>query len=214
MMSDKIDLKALERTAYLAYHDDGLLDMGVGAVLAWLGIVTLTDLDFPFYLWYILVVTSWTGAKKQITLPRVGYVKFRETKRARIRRLMLLVALVLTVTMVAGVLAFKSVGSGGPPTWILAIRDYGDIMFGAVLLGCGLVSVGYTTELRRFTQYGVAAFILHVVNHFITVNPGWDIWQAMAPVNLLLGLVMLGNGYMLLGRFKEKYPLTGVPDDE
>ena len=77
-----------------------------------------------------------------------------------------------------------------------------------------MVSVGYTTELRRFIQYGVAAFILHTVNHFITVNPGWDIWQAMAPVNLLLGLVMLGNGYILLRRFKEKYPLTGVPDNE
>ena len=35
-MSDKINLKALERKAYLIYHEDGLLDIGIGAVLAWI----------------------------------------------------------------------------------------------------------------------------------------------------------------------------------
>jgi hypothetical protein len=213
-MTEKIDLKSLERKAYLAYHDDGLLDMGIGAVLAWLGFITLTDLGVPFYLWYILFVSSWTAAKRKVTVPRVGYVKFRETRRDRVQRLMLVIALVLTATMVAGVLGFKSVDSGGPPAWMLAVLDYLDIIFGAVLLGGGLVSLGYTTEIRRFTQYGVAAFTLHTANHFITVNPVWDVWQSMAPVNLLLGTVMLGNGYMLLRRFKEKYPLTGEPENE
>jgi hypothetical protein len=213
-MTEKIDLKSLERKAYLAYHDDGLLDMGIGAVLAWLGFITLTDLGVPFYLWYILFVSSWTAAKRKITVPRVGYVKFRETRRDRVQRLMLVIALVLTATMVAGVLGFKSVGSESPPAWMLAVLDYLDIIFGAVLLGGGLVSLGYTTEIRRFTQYGVAAFTLHTANHFITVNPVWDVWQSMAPVNLLLGTVMLGNGYMLLRRFKEKYPLTGEPENE
>ncbi len=61
---------------------------------------------------------------------------------------------------------------------------------------------------------GIGAFILHTVNHFITLDPVWDVWQSMTPVNLLLGIVMLGNGYMLLRRFKEKYPLTGEPENE
>ena len=113
-MSDKINLKALERKAYLIYHEDGLLDIGIGAV------------------------------------------------RAR----------------------------------------------------GGLLSVGYSTEVRRFTNYGIAAVTLHVLNHFVAVNQTWDIWQGMAPVNLLLGLVMLGNGYMFLNRFKKKYPLIGDHLDE
>ena len=53
-----------------------------------------------------------------------------------------------------------------------------------------------------------------MLNHFLTLNPTWDIWQEMAPVNLLLGLVMLGNGYTLLRRFKKKYPPTGEHLDE
>ena len=120
----------------------------------------------------------------------------------------------MTLVMVAGILGLRAAATIETPGLILIIRDYGDLMFGAILLGGGLISVGYTTEVKRFTYYGVAAFTLHLLNHFLTVNPAWDIWQAMAPVNLLLGLVMLGNGYMLLRRFKEKYPLTGVPENE
>jgi len=211
-LSDKIDLKALERKAYLSTHEDGLLDMGIGAVLAWIGAVALTDLDFPFYLWYILGGSVWTSAKKQITVPRIGYVKFRETRKGRVRKLIYVLILALTVIMVAGVVLFNAADE--IPGWILVIRDYGDILFGAILLGGGMISVGYTTEMERFTRYGIAAFTLHLLNHFLTVNPTWDIWQAMAPVNLLLGLVMLGNGFMLLRRFKEKYPLTGEPKHE
>ncbi|MBT3285236.1 hypothetical protein HN807_12240 [Candidatus Bathyarchaeota archaeon] len=213
-MSDKINLKALERKAYLAYYEDGLLDMGIGAVLAWLGGVALTELDFPFYLWYILGVSVWTSAKKQITVPRMGYVKFRETRKGRVRKLIYVFILVLTFIMVIGVLLFKSTVAVETPGWIFVIRDYGDVIFGAIFLGGGLMSVGYTTEVKRFSYYGGSAFTLHLLNHFLTLNPTWDIWQAMAPVNLLLGIVMLGNGYMLLRKFKEKYPITGEPMHE
>ena len=213
-MSDKINLKALERKAYLIYHEDGLLDIGIGAVLAWIGLVALVEMDFPFYLWYIIGASIWTTAKKQITVPRIGYVEFRETRKGRIRRLILLFLLVLTVTMVAGVLVFRAAGAVKTPGWLITLRDNGDILLGAVLLGGGLLSVGYSTEVRRFTNYGIAAVTLHVLNHFVAVNQTWDIWQGMAPVNLLLGLVMLGNGYMFLNRFKKKYPLIGDHLDE
>ena len=213
-MNDKIDLKALERKAYLAYHEDGLLDIGIGSTLAWIGIVALTDVDIPIYLWYLIGTTIWTTAKKQITVPRIGYVEFRETRKGRTRKLISLFVLVLTVTMVLGVLAFRATGAVEIPRWLIILRDYGDILLGSVLLGGGLISVGYSTEVKRFTHYGVAAATLHVLNHFITMNPTWEMWQGMGPVNLLLGLVMLGNGFMLLRRFKEKYPLTGEPLDE
>ncbi|MES0325033.1 MAG: hypothetical protein ABUK18_04045, partial [Candidatus Bathyarchaeia archaeon] len=154
-MSDKIDLKALERKAYLAYHEDGLLDIGIGAVLAWIAMVALVDFNFPFYLWYIIGVSIWTTAKKQITVPRIGYVKFRETRKGRGRRLITVFMLVLTLIMVAGVLGLRAALATETPGWILVIRDYGDILFGAVLLGGGLISVGYTTGVNRFTRYGV-----------------------------------------------------------
>jgi hypothetical protein len=213
-MNEKIDLKALERKAYFTYHEDGLLDIGIGAVLAWIAMVALVDFNFPFYLWYIIGVSIWTTAKKQITVPRIGYVKFRETRKGRIKRLISLFLLVLTVTMVTGVLVFKAAGAVESPGWLITQQNNGDILLGAVLLGGGLLSVGYSTEVRRFTNYGIAAVTLHVLNHFLTLNPTWDIWQGMAPVNLLLGLVMLGNGYMLLRRFKKKYPPTGEHLDE
>jgi len=213
-MNDKIDLKALERKAYLTYHEDGLLDIGIGSTLAWIGVVVLTDVDLPIYLWYIIGTTIWTTAKKQITVPRIGYVEFRETRKDRIRKLISLFVLVLSITMVLGVLAFRASGAVETPGWLIALQNYGDILLGSVLLGGGLISVGYSAEVKRFTHYGIAAATLHVLNHFLTMNPTWDMWQGMGPVNLLLGLVMLGNGFMLLRRFKEKYPLTGEPLDE
>jgi len=213
-MNDKIDLKALERKAYLTYHEDGLLDIGIGSTLAWIGIVVLTDVDLPIYLWYLIGTMIWTTAKKQITVPRIGYVEFRETRKDRTRKLISLFVLVLSITMVLGVLAFRASGVVETPGWLIALQNYGDILLGSVLLGGGLISVGYSTEVKRFTHYGIAAATLHVLNHFLTMNPTWDMWQGMGPVNLLLGLVMLGNGFMLLRRFKEKYPLTGEPLDE
>ena len=216
-MSDKIDLKALERNAYLAYHEDGLLDIGIGAVLVWIAIVALTDsdfTDFPYYVWFFIIVSTWTTAKQQITVPRIGYVEFRETRKGRIKRLISLFLLGLTVTMVTGVLVLKAAGAVESPGWLITLQNNGDILLGAVLLGGGLLSVGYSTEVRRFTNYGIAGVTLHVLNHFLTLNQTWNIWQEMAPVNLLLRLVMLGNGYMLIRRFKKKYPPTGEHLDE
>ncbi|MBT5643405.1 hypothetical protein HOJ44_09840 [Candidatus Bathyarchaeota archaeon] len=49
-MSDKINLKALERKAYLAYYEDGLLDMGIGACTIYnTGKIRLIDLQRAGY---------------------------------------------------------------------------------------------------------------------------------------------------------------------
>ena len=46
-MVNKIDLKEIERKAYLSYHQDGLLDIFIGMFIFAFGLYILSESDFP-----------------------------------------------------------------------------------------------------------------------------------------------------------------------
>ena len=47
-MGDAIDIDGLERKAYHAYNEDGLLDIMTGFLMAFIGYYVLSEIDIPF----------------------------------------------------------------------------------------------------------------------------------------------------------------------
>ena len=204
-MNEKIDLKEIERRAYTSYHEDGLLDILIGVMMMIHGIYVLAEMDIPFYIFIIIASTVWANSKKTITIPRIGYVKFREGRRSRQRKLITISLTATTFLITLGLIAFTQLSGGQRPLWLDGIAEYGMIIVGAAL-GLALFALGYFKDLDRFTAYGALTIVMNIAGSLILPS-GWDFWQGIAAVNIPLGAVLFGYGGYMLYRFKRKYPL-------
>ncbi len=85
-MVPDVNLKNIERKAYLTYFQDGLWDTIIGIfLLAW-GIGILTDTAGLTGIWVIAAYWIIWGFKKRLTQPRIGYVKWRRSRPRRTPR--------------------------------------------------------------------------------------------------------------------------------
>ena len=107
-MDKKIDLKEVERRAWLANFDDGLWDMFIGGMYLHSGladyvytplggdtlrvIMTLVD--------YALLIILFMAGKRYITVPRLGLAKPGPQRKAKRRTLLIIIALAVNVTFV------------------------------------------------------------------------------------------------------------------
>jgi len=203
-MTQKNSLREIEKKTYMSYHQDGLLDIFIGiyVLLFGIGILLLTMTDFST--WFIIpaifpaiMIPIWLSAKKRITMPRIGYVKFGVRGANKMMALFLgLMVAGLGVFMVFGLGA--SMGEG----WALILRDF-FISNSMIIIGIGALTISslfaYTMGLKRLYGYGLLIFVLFFTGHFITI-----------PFEYLLvtiGFVIVVSGFVLLMRFIRKYPL-------
>ena len=82
-MTKQNTLREIEKKAYMSYHQDGLLDIFVGlyALAFGLGMIADKTLEFGFgtimpAILIAIVLPIWIEAKRKITMPRIGFVKF------------------------------------------------------------------------------------------------------------------------------------------
>jgi len=198
------NLREIEKKAYMSYHQDGLLDIFVGVYILGFGLGIWADITwepgFGSIMPAILAATLlpiWIQAKRKITMPRIGFVKFGPRGTQRLMGVFIGLAIM-------GLLFFMAFGftstQGGPPLWLQTILQYGMIAIGIVSLAiCSLF--GYSMGLRRLYAYGLVTLILFVSGHFIGIFFGY--------ILLTLGTTVMAAGFALLISFVRKYPLQG-----
>ena len=199
-MAETIDLKKLERKAYLSYHQDGLVDLYGGLAIILLVINIFTEF-FAIYAGMIFFfVLFYASSKKAITVPRMGNVEFSSHRKSKIKVLFALLVIFQIGFVLVGILA-----------WL--IPPIASFIVANVILIVGLISaglfglVGYISEIRRFYGYGIvtlAAFAISYLLVLIIYLPA-----------IVTGTVMLVYGGLLLYRFIRKYPKVQdgeVPD--
>ena len=203
-MTKKTSLREVEKKTYMSYHQDGLLDIFVGnyVLLFGMGILLLTMSDFST--WFILpaifpaiMIPIWISAKKRVTMPRIGYVKFGVRGANKMMAIFLGLAVAgLGVFMVFGLGA--SMGEG----WALTLRDI-LISNSMIIIGIGALTISslfaYTMGLKRLYGYGLLIFVLFFTGYFIAIPFGYFL--------VTIGLVIIVSGFVLLMRFIRKYPL-------
>lgn len=114
-MSQPINLKEIEKKAFRSYHEDGLWDLYLGMMLMLMGSGSviggmMEERGGNFELWSIssmlvfaaLIMAAFWAAKKFITVPRMGQVKFGP--RGKIRRVR--VKIVAGISVVVGLVVF------------------------------------------------------------------------------------------------------------
>jgi hypothetical protein len=200
-MTKQNTLREIEKKAYMSYHQDGLLDIFVGlyAIAFGLGMIADKILEFGFgaimpAILIAIVLPIWIEAKRKITMPRIGFVKFGARGSNKLFALLLGLAVAgLGVFMLFGV--FLATGQIGRPWWIEILFQYGMIW-----IGLGSAVIG------RLYGYGLLTFALFASGHFLSVPFEYLL--------LAIGSVIIASGAALLVQFIRRYPLPkGAQDD-
>jgi len=201
MVAKEPNLKEIERKTYISYHQDGLLDIFASLYIVGFSIGILLDFiwDYSFGLFIpgflvVLVLPLWIAAKRKITLPRIGFVKFGTSGSKK-------VTIILTGLTIVGGLFFLAFAL------LIKSSSWTDFIFanGLILVGIGGLTIsflfGYATGLKRLYAYGVLALAIFVGGHFLGVF--------FAYLVLMLGVTVMLVGSSLLIQFVRKYPLKG-----
>ena len=186
--------KGLMQKLYLAYHQDGILDLVIGVILLLFAAVMLYDqvvfigtIGIPAILYFPL--------KQRITYPRLGYIRF-DPEEEQQRKYVVLLA--LGVVTFVGLVVFNFL-VGDLPEDMLNVLRTNDILILGILLGLFLGGVAAFLKNRRFYLYAGIAVLLVWSAHFLGFRAGIAV--------TVLGAAVEATGVYVLQRFLKKYPV-------
>ena len=188
-MSEEIAFRQLRRKAYLAYHQDGIMDGLVG--LAILGFGLWIWLDQPIFAFlYFVSLGLFVPLKNTITVPRFGYVRFQEGK-GEIRLVIGTGIGLLLLTLVLVILFLLGPARVGMAPFTFLRKFHVTIMssIGAVLLGL----FGLWSGVRRLVGYAFLLVAALLVVHGIGLGRYIPLIAA--------GSLMMLAGLHLMARF-------------
>ena len=193
-MSEKSALRLLKQRAYLAYHQDGIIDLMIGVAI--LGFGLWIWLDQPiFALFAFFCFGFYIQLKNAITIPRFGYVRFREAKRESGLIVGIGIGIVLLALVVGLLFLLGSDRIGlAPLTFLRKFHVYVMSSIGAVIMAI----FGLWSGIRRLIAY--ALFLIAVLG--ITYLQELD---GSVPL-LLTGSLLMSIGLILLTRFVRENP--------
>lgn len=189
-MDSQINLRQIQRRAYLAYHEDGLVDVFVGLVFLLYGAVMLAGKTAFIGLCWMPALFI-VPVKKWLTVPRMGYVKYRPSGNVLWTKIGIM-------AMIAGMLFFLLfVYKNRSPGLRAFIDAYFLLIFGIFLASlplAGAVALG----VRRFYAYAALILVLFTAANFQD--------YPLPVIFVILGSLLLLTGLVVLVRFLRKYP--------
>ncbi|MGB2696367.1 MAG: hypothetical protein WBD28_00745 [Candidatus Zixiibacteriota bacterium] len=194
-MKQDINLKEIERKAYLSYHQDGLWDIFLSIFFLGIGILMFFN---TVYMMGALIAALVPGAiiiKKWFATSRLGYVKFAPQRKTQEKKGRAKLTIILSLTVILGLVNFMAFS--GKAEWQTFIRNLGIIPFGFVL-SLVLGAVGLLFEIKRFMVYAGLILAVFIAGHLTKSDP--------PALFILLGIIFLVVGLVMLIRFLQKYP--------
>jgi hypothetical protein len=196
------ELKSIERKAFRAFFDDGLLEILIGILLLCIAAGDILDVIGVSFRWNCLAIAvsfaAFIWAKQWVTRPRIGYVVFGEKRRENRRKLQTLIILQL-LTLGILVVVWTVRGPSGP------------------LSGWGTIARQAAVAFFFFTlPFGVMAWYLADPWMLVPalLGPSNEIFRDMVPkpwIAMLTcgtgGAALVIAGLFLFVRFTRKYPL-------
>lgn len=194
-MTQTINMKELERKAFTSYHEDGIIDIFAGAWLLFFGLFSMCT-DKPWFagMFPVYGLPFFAIAKKKITVPRIGYVKFSQQRTSLMFIVYLWIAILFTVF---GIVYYTD----NAPSWIYPLLyDYPKLLFG-IIIGLLFFVCALVTRILRFYAYAVLILTVSVIGHVF----GSHIRYEYFPVGL--GVLILSVGVVVLIQFIQTYPV-------
>ena len=207
-MSDEIDLEKIEQRAVAAYYEDGLLDIFEGGYLLFMGLRALNDFAYRHILIWIILpslgILLYNEAKKLVTYPRVGYIKFTKERRARIARDSIIVMFVAAFVTLTGL--FTGMGTPESAPWgVLLLNKYNLLFQGGVLASIFLL-LSRVMGVTRLRLYSIISLIVYLAGYIYLDSPFIVSSQTLGTPLAIIGVAMVGIGVLHLHRFIGRYP--------
>jgi hypothetical protein len=210
-MTTQLNLKEIERKAFRSMYQDGLWDIYFGLIVICMAIFEYrpasgySPLNILLALCaFALAYSGFWAAKKFITLPRMGQVKFGEPRKKRKRTMVIVMSVLVLIQVVLLSLqlyawAHPEVGSKYQnliPTG--RIMDMVVASIGALMIGPAMILVAYFIDFTR--GYYIAILMALAAFFMIYLN------QPVYPI--IIGILIVLPGLVLLVRFLKTYPLA------
>lgn len=194
----------INRRLLLSLHQDGLLDILAGLIVATFGLIPILDetsmnsgiRQLVILLFYGVSVVLIIWLKNRITLPRSGYVKLSRKTSSKLSMIMLIVNVLLFLTF-AGVYVFKI------PLWDYFGSYKMSIPLGLIFLVMLSVSGGLL-KAPRFHLYGLLVLISFVGFEHLYLEEKVK-HHGIPLAAFISGGIIIMIGLILLIRFMNQY---------
>ena len=197
-MSDKIDLKEIERRAYTSYHEDGIVDIIIGVCVLTLSLYVFAEMLWLMGSLIVVYTPMYMNMKQRFTFPRLGQVTFSKSRVGKMRRSFTFLVALNVVAVLMGFYFWMAFAGGTPPSWFPLFVEYFAVVIGVI--GAGIFAiVARLTEIDRFNRYAAATLVAMASANFL----GTPFLIHIAVLGAFIGV----SGYLQLQSFKRKYPL-------
>ena len=209
-MSNVLDLKQIERKAFRSTYQDGLLDIIIGAFIACMAI-TLYHPESGYSPMYIIAMVLiyavlfgfFWAAKKYITLPRMGQVRFGPIRQHKNKTLAIILGIIVLIQVfLVGMTVF---GWHNPVFGAKLFGSFGDYSqehlavsaLSSLFVGPPMLVIAFMIDFPR--GYYIAVLMALAVFLMILIN------QPIYPV--VIGGLIIVPGVVLFISFLKKYPI-------
>lgn len=187
--------KTMREKLLMIYHDDGILDLIVGisifilaAVMAFDEVIFIGLLGIPLIL-YIPI-------KEQVSIPRIGFIRFETEDISRRRMVSLLVLGIGSFVFFVLIALILTRISSNLVEWI----SNNEVVVFSFLLAGALFAAGRILNNSRFLIYSILSLVLVLGAYFWNLR----IWLPVA----IVGLVMEVFAISKLRTFLKNYPVA------
>ena len=196
-MSKKNDsFEKLAQKMYLSYHQDGLIDIIIGACFIGFGINMLAD-SAVFTILGWMPIVFFIPLKRAVTFPRLGYVSF-DGQRSRQR--LLILAGVGTLVLGLFVMILFVLGPNGVTPSVRQFLSQYIILILGLIAAFVLMLGGFLSGIKRFFWYAILAIVIFAAAQLLNLPEYTQI--------LVFGALLLMSGLVMLVKFMRKYPIS------
>ena len=203
-MTDKINLRDMEKKAHKLLNEDGMLELLMGAILfvsstSFTGTASFT----PFLGVYVVFMRTIIEAyRKRITYPRIGYLKLPDEDAKDVGLgILMFIGVIMLALIVFISLIYGQVTGGLLFRWIPAL--IGLILFGGL----------YYNYERTGDRVNLVYIIISLLSGIVFSVLGHDNVRAGPAYHLLfLSGVFIVAGVIRLYNFTQRYPVISVDE--
>lgn len=194
-MTEKLNLKNIERKNYMFYHQDELIDLLIGGGILFMILCFLIEMIWLGGAFVVLAFPLYTYIKQKITAPRIGFVKFGQKGQYKTLFILLISVGNIFLVFFLGLFIYRD----SIPIWITGnLTTYAYFIIGAI--ACVLTFLtAYILGIKRFYFYGAAILFSFVIGQMISIN--------LIILSAVMGIIVLLTAIIKLLYFIRKYSL-------
>jgi hypothetical protein len=195
-MTEKINLKNIERKNYVFYHQDGISDLLIGSGILFAVLCFLNEMIWLGGAFVILAVLLYPYTKQKITAPRIGFVKFGQKGQHKTLFILLILIGNIFLLFFLGLFLYRN---NIPSEITKNLTIYPSLIIGGTACIVTLLTA-LISGIIRFYFYAALILTIFVIGQISSI----DIWITSA----IIGTIILFIGLIKLVNFIQKYPIT------